>query len=215
MRAPVEQPGAGVEVPVAAPAALRRIAGCTAATGPGRARGPSRTTSFGGVGSPGSQACLDRRACRPRRTASGACRACRVRASLHGRLEVGHAPALGAGLEDPAGLADRVVELLAEVDGQAAGLLAVDVLAGLGRQHRRRRVPAVAGGDQHGVDVGPVEQLAEVAVDACSPCCRNVHPRVSCRRRGGSSARRRWRRTARRQLRAWPSGRTCSAGRCR
>ena len=83
----------------------------------------------------------------------------------HGGLEVRHAPPLRAGLEDAAGLADRVVEGLAKSDRQPAGLLAVNVLAGLRREDRGRGVPAVAGGNQHGVNVRPREQIAEVAVE--------------------------------------------------
>ena len=83
---------------------------------------------------------------------------------FHGLLEIGDAAALGAGLEDPLRAVDGVGQLLAGGDGDAARLLAIDVLAGFGGQDRGRRVPAVAGGDQHGVDVLAVEQFAEVAV---------------------------------------------------
>jgi hypothetical protein len=82
----------------------------------------------------------------------------------HGGLEVGHTAALRAGLEDPFRLANRLVQGLAPGDGEAAGLLAVDVLARSRRQDRGRGVPAVAGGDEHGVDVAPGQQLVEVAV---------------------------------------------------
>ena len=45
------------------------------------------------------------------------------------------------------------------------GLLGVDVLAGAHGQDRGQRVPAVAGGDQHGVDVGALgQELADVGV---------------------------------------------------
>ena len=44
-----------------------------------------------------------------------------------------------------------------------AGLFAIHVLAGLGGVHRHRGVPVRAGGDQHGVDIVAVEQLAKVA----------------------------------------------------
>ena len=84
---------------------------------------------------------------------------------LHGLLEIGHAAALRAGLEDAAGSLDRVVQSLAQVDGQAARLLAVDVLAGLRGQHRRGRMPTIARGDQHRVDVLAGEQFAEVAIE--------------------------------------------------
>src|SRR5262249_52459790 len=82
----------------------------------------------------------------------------------HGRLEVRHAAPLRASLEHPLRLADRVVEVLAPGDGETAGLFAVDVLARPRRQDRRRGVPAVAGGDEHGVNVAPRQQLMEVAV---------------------------------------------------
>ncbi len=84
---------------------------------------------------------------------------------LHGLLEVRHAAALGAGLEDAAEMAHRVGQVLAIGDGQPAGFLAVHILARLGREHRGRRVPAVAGGDQDGVDIGPGQQLAEIAIE--------------------------------------------------
>ena len=82
-----------------------------------------------------------------------------------GGLEIRHAAPLGAGLEDPLGLPDRIVQGLAQPDRQTAGLLAVNVLSGLGGEDRRRGVPAVARPDQHGVDVRPRQQLAEVAVE--------------------------------------------------
>ena len=59
-------------------------------------------------------------------------------ASWTARLEIGDAAPLGAGLEDPAEVVHGVGQGLAIGDGQAAGLLAVDVLAGLGREDRRR-----------------------------------------------------------------------------
>jgi hypothetical protein len=44
-------------------------------------------------------------------------------------------------------------------------LLNVDVLAGLGGGDRDQRVRVVRRGDRNGVDVVPLEQLAEVGVD--------------------------------------------------
>ena len=82
-----------------------------------------------------------------------------------GRLEVGDAAPLRAGLEHAAGALHRVGQVLAVGDGQAAGLLAVDVLAGLGRQ---RSTPARASGRRwrSGRRRYPSrEQLAEVAVE--------------------------------------------------
>ena len=83
---------------------------------------------------------------------------------LHGRLEVRDGPPLRAGLEHPPVAAHRFVHRLAEADRDPAGLLAVDVLAGLEGEDRAHRVPVIAGGDQHGVDVRPGEQLEHVAV---------------------------------------------------
>ena len=59
-------------------------------------------------------------------------------------------------------------EFLAEVDGESAGFFAVDVLAGVGGQDGGGAVPAVAGGDQEGVDIGAGEQFLEVVVGLCS-----------------------------------------------
>ena len=61
--------------------------------------------------------------------------------ALHG---VGHRPAL--------------------LNGEGDGLLAVDILACLCGEDRGGAVPAVARGDEHGVEVGPRQQLAEVGV---------------------------------------------------
>ena len=82
---------------------------------------------------------------------------------LDGLLKVRHAAALRAGLKHAAGSLDRVGQLLAERDRQPAWLLAVDVFAGLRGGHRGGGVPAVAGGDDHGVDVLAGQQFAEVA----------------------------------------------------
>ena len=83
----------------------------------------------------------------------------------NGGLEVRHAPPLCSSLKDAASLLDHVVEGLAEPDRQAARFLAIDVLAGLRREDRGRGVPAIAGGNEDRVDVGPRQQLAEVAVE--------------------------------------------------
>ena len=87
-----------------------------------------------------------------------------VAAEIGGEDEVGHAAPLRAGLIDAAVAPHGVGQGLALGDGHRAGLFAVDVLARLGRVDRGHRVPAVAGGDQHGVDVLAGEHLAEVAV---------------------------------------------------
>ena len=78
--------------------------------------------------------------------------------------EVGEIAALRAGLEDATGAADRVAEEEALVDVLRAGLLAVDVLPGLRGVDARGGVPVGAGGDEDGVDVAAVEELAEVLV---------------------------------------------------
>ena len=84
---------------------------------------------------------------------------------LHGLLEIRNTSPLRTRLENAAGPLHRVVEPLTKIDGQAARLFAVDILAGLGGHHRGRRVPAISRGDQHGIDIFAVEQLAKVARD--------------------------------------------------
>ena len=84
-------------------------------------------------------------------------------ARSNGLLEIGDASPLRARLKDAARPLHRVVKPLAQIDRQATGLFAVNVLAGLGGHHRGRSVPAVARGDQHGVDVLAIEQLAKIA----------------------------------------------------
>ena len=81
-----------------------------------------------------------------------------------GELDVRQVAPLRAGLEDLARAAEGLGQDQALGDVLRAGLLAIDVLAGVGRQHRGRGVPVRAGGDQHGVDVVAGQQLAEVAV---------------------------------------------------
>ena len=83
---------------------------------------------------------------------------------LAGEGEVGEVAALRAGLKDAAGAADRVAEEEALSDVLRAGLLAVDVLAGLCGVDARGGVPVGAGGNEDGVDVAAVEELAEVLV---------------------------------------------------
>ena len=75
----------------------------------------------------------------------------------HGVLHQRHAPPLRAGLEDPFRAAEGFGDLLAVAHRDAAGLLAIDVLARLGREDRGLRMPAVAGRDQDRIDVGPIE----------------------------------------------------------
>ena len=84
---------------------------------------------------------------------------------LHGVLHERHAAPLRARLEDAARAMHRLGDLLAVADRQAARLLAIDVLARLGRQDRGGGVPPVARGDQDGVDVAAGEQFPQVAVE--------------------------------------------------
>ena len=79
-------------------------------------------------------------------------------------LKVGNTPPLGAGLEDSLLAVHRVGKLLAIGDRDPARLLAIHVLACLGRQDRRGRMPAIPRGNQHGVDVLAIQQFAKVTV---------------------------------------------------
>lgn len=79
-----------------------------------------------------------------------------------GALEFATGPLLGAELEDALVLTDGSAEELVFGDSQAHGFFQVDVLAGAGGGDRHRDVPMVRGGDEHGVDVGSFEDLAEV-----------------------------------------------------
>ena len=78
--------------------------------------------------------------------------------------EVADAATLGTRLIDPAVQVDHVGQGPALLDRHRAGLLAVDVLARPSGHDRSHRVPAVAGGDQHGVDVVAAEHIEHVAV---------------------------------------------------
>ena len=49
-------------------------------------------------------------------------------------------------------------------DAPRAGLLAIDVLAGMGRQDRSRSVPVRPRGDEHRIDVAAGQKLAQVAI---------------------------------------------------
>lgn len=81
---------------------------------------------------------------------------------IDGKLKIGNRPPLGAGLVDTAVLLDGIGEPQALFDGHGARLLAVDVLARAGRQDRRHGVPAVACGNQHGIDVLTSQQFGGV-----------------------------------------------------
>jgi len=63
------------------------------------------------------------------------------------------APALGSGLEHAAVSPFRVAQGLPLGDGQCAGLFAVDILARSHGHNRSQGVPAVARGDEQGVDI--------------------------------------------------------------
>ena len=79
-----------------------------------------------------------------------------------GLAEIRDVSALGAGLEDAAVAADGFIELAALGHGDGAGFLGVNVLAGLRREHAADGVPAVSGGDEHGVDVRTGEDIKHV-----------------------------------------------------
>ena len=83
---------------------------------------------------------------------------------LRGELEVRQVPPLHAALEDPGRTADGVGQGQALHNVLRAGLFAIHVFARLGREDRKQGVPVRAGGDQYGVDVGPGQQFAEVAI---------------------------------------------------
>ena len=87
-----------------------------------------------------------------------------AQAVLHGLLEVWHTASLSSRLEDSTCGLHCVGQLLAQFDGQAARLFAVDILARLSRQHGCRRVPAIPSGDQNGINVLAVQKFLEVAI---------------------------------------------------
>ena len=70
--------------------------------------------------------------------------------------------ALHAHLELPSQPARRVPHLDRLLDGEGHWLLAVDVFARLHRVDRDLRVPVVRRGDDHGIDVLPLEELPVV-----------------------------------------------------
>ena len=70
--------------------------------------------------------------------------------------------ALRAGLIDGAEPAAGFHQLATFLNGEADGFLAIDVLAGVRGEHGGRGVPAVAGGDEHRVNVLSREQIAKV-----------------------------------------------------
>jgi HEAT repeat protein len=85
-------------------------------------------------------------------------------AHFGGEQEVRNAAALRAGGVDDIVTPHRVRQRLAFGNGHRAGLFAIDVLARLGGIDRRHRVPAVARGDQHRVDILAGQHVAKIAV---------------------------------------------------
>ena len=79
-------------------------------------------------------------------------------------LEVLNAPPLCSRLKDAVITVNAVGEGLNLADRHSARLFAIDILARRGRQERRQRMPVVAGGNQHRVDVGPRQQIEEVPI---------------------------------------------------
>ena len=71
-------------------------------------------------------------------------------------------PLVAARLQHPVVPANGLHHLLTLGDGKRQRLLTVDVLAGLGRGDGHQGVPVVGHRDDHGVDVGAGQQIAEV-----------------------------------------------------
>ena len=69
---------------------------------------------------------------------------------------------MGARLVDGAALAGDVHQFAPFANGEADRFLAVNVLARLGREHGSGGMPAVAGGNEHRVDILSREQIAEI-----------------------------------------------------
>ena len=90
------------------------------------------------------------------------------RADLAARHKIDHLPhprhaaALGPHLADPAELSRPVDHDPPLLHVVAAGLLDVDILAGLHRPHGHEGVPVVGGGDRDDIDVVPLEEAADV-----------------------------------------------------
>ena len=83
-----------------------------------------------------------------------------------GEGKVRQVPALRARLKHRAAPPHRVAKDQALGDVLGAGLLAVDVLAGLRRMHGHQAVPVGPRGNQHGVHIGLIEEFAEVVIGA-------------------------------------------------
>jgi len=80
-----------------------------------------------------------------------------------GEPEIIDVAPLGAGLENATVAIHAVGKLLALANRHAARLLAINILARLRRQDRGHRMPAIARGDEDGVDVGAPENLGHLA----------------------------------------------------
>ena len=83
---------------------------------------------------------------------------------MGGELEVGDIAALRAGLKNATGAVNRIGEGLTLADGEAAGFFGVDILAGFGGENGREGVPAVAGGDEDGVEIGAGQEVTEIPI---------------------------------------------------
>lgn len=93
-----------------------------------------------------------------------------------GLLKIRDTAALCAGLEHAFLAVHGGGKFLASGDGDATRFLAVNIFACLSRQDGCRRVPAISGRDQHGIDIFTVEQLAEIAQhDAVAVAIMLVH----------------------------------------
>ena len=96
---------------------------------------------------------------------------------LHGFLQRRRRAALAALLHDAVVLAGRRDDLLRFEHIVRAGLLDVDVLAGLARPDGLQRVAVVGRGDRDRVDVLVFEQLAQIDDTLPGVSCRSFHSR--------------------------------------
>ena len=85
---------------------------------------------------------------------------------LHRRGKVADAAPLRADLKDAPITLHRVVHGLNFRNAGADRLFGVHVFAGARRHNRTQAMPAVAGRNQHGIDVGARQQFAQIAVGA-------------------------------------------------
>jgi hypothetical protein len=99
-----------------------------------------------------------------------------VAGQLHRHHEIARVAALRPCLVNAPVAPERFRQRLAFGDRHGARLFAIDILALLRGMDGKQRVPAVAGRDQHGVNVGPGEQLHVVRVhDAVAIAVMPVH----------------------------------------